>query len=128
MLLRNISLGMYYPGGSFLYRLQARTKLLIMLIFVVALIVAERSYWDFTPYLVAVTLVICGIACSGISFREMGRRLWFLLILVVLSIVIGLPAPAGASYNGRVLYTFPPLILSSTLLVGLILGALVLLL
>lgn len=123
MLLKNVSLGIYYPGVSLLHRLQARTKLLTMLIFVTALVLAGRSSWDFTPYLVAVALVICGIACSGVSFREMGRRLWLLLLLVVLSIVIGLPAPAGASYNGRVLSTFPPLILSPAFLVGLALGA-----
>lgn len=127
MLLKNISLGIYYPGVSLLHRLQARTKLLIMLIFVVALVVAEYTYWDFTPYLLAVALVICGIACSGVSFREMGRRLWLLLILVLLSIVVGLPAPVGASYNGRVLYTFPPLILSPVFLVGLVLSAALLL-
>ncbi len=127
MLLKNISLGIYYPGVSLLHRLQARTKLLIMLIFVAALVLAERSYWDFTPYLVAVILVICGIACSGISFRETGRRLWFLLLLVVLSIVIGLPAPVGASYNGRALYTFPPLLLSPAFLIGLALGTILLL-
>ncbi len=122
MLLKNVSLGIYYPGASLLHRLQARTKLLTMLIFVVALVLAGDSYWDFTPYLLAVALMLCAIACSGVSFREMGRRLWFLLILVALGIVIGLPAPAGASYNGRVLSTLPPLILSPTLLVELALG------
>jgi energy-coupling factor transport system permease protein len=127
MFLRNISSGIYYPGASLLHRLQARTKLLLMLFFVAGLVLAERSYWDFTPYLVAVALVICGVACSGTSFREMGRRLWFLLFLVVLGIVIGLPAPAGASYNGRVLYTFPPLLLSSAFLTGLALGTALLL-
>lgn len=119
MLLENISPGIYSPGSSLLHRLQARTKLLVALMFVVTLLVSGGSYWDFTPYLVTVALVICAIACSGSSLRAMGRRLWLLALLVVLSIVIGLPAPAGASAPGRVLYAFPPLFLSTALVVSL---------
>lgn len=120
MLLKNVSLGVYYPGKSLLHRLQARTKLLVMLMLVVGLVVADRSYWDFTPYFVALALVIAGIACSGVSFREMGRRLWLLLVLVVIGIMRGLPSPAGASYNGRTLMTFPALVLTPAVIDGLL--------
>lgn len=126
MLLERISLGIYYPGLSLLHRLQARTKLLATLMFVVALVVAGGSYWDFTPYLVAVALVICGVACSGSSPGAMGRRLWFLTLLVGLGIVIGLPAPVGVP--GRVLVVFPALLLSAAVLSGLLLGGALLLL
>lgn len=122
MLLENISIGTYYPGTSLLHRLQARTKLLVMLMLVVGLVIANRTYWDFTPYFVALALVIAGIACSGITFREMGRRLWLLVVFVVIGIVIGLPSPVGASYNGRTLLTFPPLILSPDLVSGLLIS------
>jgi energy-coupling factor transport system permease protein len=126
VLLENISLGIYYPGLSLLHRLQARTKLLLMLMFVVALVVAGGSYWDFTPYLVAVALVICGVSCSGSSLGALGRRLWFLALLVGLGVVIGLPAPVGVP--GRVLVIFPVLLLSLPVLLGLALaGALLLL-
>jgi energy-coupling factor transport system permease protein len=128
VLLEQVSLGVYYPGASLLHRLQARTKLLAALMFVVALVVAGGSYWDFTPYLVAVALVICGVLCSGSSLPAMGRRLWFLALLVALGIVIGLPAPAGASTNGRLLYVFPPLLLSLGVVSGLVVGSALLLL
>lgn len=121
MFLEQISIGIYVPGASLLHRLQARTKLLAMLMFVVALVVAGGTFWDFTPYLVAVALVSCAAAGAGSSLRAMGRRLWFLALLVVLSMVIGLPAPAGLP--GRVLYAFPALLLSPEVVVGLALGA-----
>lgn len=127
MLLEHISLGIYYPGGSLLHRLQARTKLLISLMFVLALVVAGGTYWDFTPYLVALALVIIGIGCSGSSLAVLGRRLWFLALLVGLGIVIGLPAPVGLP--GRALVVLPVLLLSpSVLLVLALVGGLLVLL
>ncbi|HEY1352405.1 MAG TPA: energy-coupling factor transporter transmembrane component T [Ktedonobacteraceae bacterium] len=128
MLLEQVSLGIYYPGSSLLHRLQARTKLLATLMFVVALVVAGGSYWDFTPYLVAMALVICGVLCSGSSLPAMGRRLRFLALLAALGVVIGLPAPAGISTNGRLLYVFPPLPLSAGVVLALVVGAAMLLL
>lgn len=127
MLLKNISLGVYYPGASLLHRLQARTKLLVMLILVVALVVAGRSYWDFTPYFVAFFLVICGVFCSGIALHEMVRRLWLLMVLVVFGILFGILTPVGASYSSRSLYSFPPLLLTPAFLIGLalVLGLLI---
>lgn len=119
MMLKNISLGVYYPGASLLHRLQARTKLLVLLMLVVGLLVAGHSYWDFTPYFVAFFLVLCGIFFSGISWREMARRLWFLFILVAIGIPFGILSPASASYSGRPLYVLPPLLLSPRFLDGL---------
>src|SRR5260370_478209 len=118
MLLKNISLGVSYPGSSLLHRLQARTKLLVLLIMVVALVIAGQVYWDFMPYFVAFTLVLVGFACSGISWREMWRRLWLLLVFVALSTCLGLFVPVGVRDSGRVLTVLPPLLLTPTLLAG----------
>jgi energy-coupling factor transport system permease protein len=122
MLLKNISLGVYYPGNSLLHRLQARTKLILMVIMVVGVLAADRNYWDFTPYAVAGFLVMCGVIFSGISWREMWRRIWLLFALVVLSICIGLFVPVSTSYGARPLYIFPPLLLTPGFITGFILG------
>jgi energy-coupling factor transport system permease protein len=67
MLLKNVSFGVYYPGTSFLHRLQARTKLLAMLICLGALVIDQLFFTgNFVPYLMAVLLVTCGVAVSGI--------------------------------------------------------------
>lgn len=116
MLFKNMSLGIYYPGSSLLHRLQARTKLLVMLILVVALVIAGHFYWDFTPYFVAFFLMLAGVACSGISLREMWRRLWLLFVIVALSTCLGLFVPVGLRDSGRVLYVLPALALTPALL------------
>ncbi len=120
MFLKNVSLGIYYPGNSFLHRLQSRTKLLLIFIMLLALVVAGQSYWDFTPYFVAFFLVVVGVFCSGISLREVWRRLWLLVIIVTLTTLIGLFTPASAGGSG-ILSVLPPLILSPAFFLGVIL-------
>ena len=82
-MLRNISLGVYIPGTSLLHRLQARTKLIVMLFFVVALIVSEQRVWHFAP-IIAITGFLCiAVALAGISLKELWRRTWLLFLLVI---------------------------------------------
>lgn len=129
MWLNRISLGVYYPGTSLLHRLQARTKLLVMLMLVTTLVVGRRSYWNFIPYFIAFLLAVVAVCCSGISWREMGRRLWLLLVLVVVGMGLGLLSPVGTNYSGRPLYILPPLLLSPLFLnrLALVMGLLILL-
>ncbi len=56
MMFRNISLGTYYPGNSLLHRLQARTKLLLLVWLAIFLIRANNHFWHFAPYVVLVIL------------------------------------------------------------------------
>lgn len=116
MLLKNVSLGIYYPGSSLLHRLQARTKLLLMTMMVVALIIADHTYWDFTPYVVAAALMLLGLACSGISPREMWRRLWLLVAIVTLTTALGFFVPVGIPDSGRILAVLPSLDLTPMVL------------
>lgn len=133
MFLKNVSLGMYYPGSSLLHRLQARTKLLLLLMIVAALVIADHFYWDFTPYFVAFCLVLAGIACSGIAIQELWRKFWLLFVIVALSTCLGLFVPVGLPDSGRVLFIFPALELTPSLLletacvVGLLIGTYLLL-
>ncbi|MCQ4772003.1 energy-coupling factor transporter transmembrane protein EcfT, partial [Intestinimonas massiliensis] len=56
MALKDITLGQYFPGNSFIHRLDPRTKLLFTVLYIVALFSAKRlpSY----PLLMAV-LAVC---------------------------------------------------------------------
>src|SRR5271165_4344990 len=107
MFLKNISLGIYYPGNSVLHRMQARTKLIMLIMLVVMLVVAGHFYWDFTPYFVAFALVMLGVVHSGISWSEIWRRLWLLLLIVLLSTVLALLVPASVGDGSQPLYTLP---------------------
>jgi energy-coupling factor transport system permease protein len=119
MLLKNVTFGVYYPGTSFLHRLQARTKLLAILMCLVALLTDQFFFYrHFGPYLMALFLVVCGLAFSRISVLEIARRMWLLTLIVVFSATISLLVPAKASYDGPVLYTLPPLMLTPALLIS----------
>lgn len=123
MLLKNVSFGVYYPGTSFLHRLQARTKLLALLMCLVALLLDQFFFvGNFAPYLLALLLVVGGVACSGISVLEIGRRMWLLTLIVLSGALLALLVPAGVAYAGRTLYVLPPLMLTPTLLLSAGLG------
>ena len=122
MLLKNVSFGVYYPGTSFLHRLQARTKLLAMLMCLASLLIDQFFFaGNFAPYLMALFLVVCGVACSGISFLEIGRRMWLLVLIVLFTALLALLVPAKVSYAGRTLVMLPPLMLTWNLLLGVVL-------
>jgi energy-coupling factor transport system permease protein len=125
MLLRNVSFGVYYPGTSLLHRLQARTKLLAMLMCLATLLIDQFFFaGNFAPYLMALVVVVGGVICSGISLFEIWRRMWLLTLIVLFSAVIALLVPAHVLYAGHVLFILPPLMLTPTLLISVVLGLL----
>ncbi len=123
MLFKNVSFGIYYPGTSLLHRLQARTKLLVLLMCLVALVIDQVFFkGNFVPYLMALLLVMCGVTVSGISFGEIGRRMWLLTLIVLSGALLALFVPAGVTYaRGTVLTTLPILLFTPTLLRGVVL-------
>ena len=86
--LNNVSsLGIYYPGNSILHRLQARTKLLVILFILVAYYIADQRVWHFIPYIVMGLLTLGAVWMSGVSFRHMWQRMWLLILLAVIGAV-----------------------------------------
>lgn len=81
------SLGIYYPGNSILHRMQARTKLLVMLCILVAYYIADQRVWHFMPYIVMGLLTFGAIWLSGVSFRHIWQRMWLLILLAVIGAV-----------------------------------------
>ncbi len=104
-MLSNVPLGVYLPGKTVLHRLQARTKLVLLVWLVIVLVIANQRQWHFAPYVVVLCLVFGSVALARISPREMWRRLWLLVILTFISAFFSI----FASYRGSpVLYTFGP--------------------
>lgn len=122
---KNISLGVYYPGNSLLHRLQARTKLLVMLWLVVVLVIAEQRVWHFAPYGALVLLLVLGVAASGISLLHIWQRMWLLTLLALLGIIPVLLFPGQA--DAQPLYSAGPALISYALIRLAILGYSVLL-
>ncbi|GCE21073.1 energy-coupling factor transporter transmembrane component T family protein [Dictyobacter kobayashii] len=96
-MLKNISLGIFYPGNSVLHRMQARTKLLIIVWLVGTLLIANHRQWHFASYIVTMLLVLGGMALSGLSLRDFGRRLWFLALVVFFSLFLSVFGSVGDS-------------------------------
>ncbi len=104
-MLSNVPLGVYFPGKTILHRLQARTKLVLLVWLVIVLITANQRQWHFAPYVVVLCLIFSAVALARIPPREMWQRLWLLVILAFIGAFFSL----FATYRGSpILYTFGP--------------------
>lgn len=85
-MLKDVTLGQYFPGNTVVHRLDARTKLLMTVLYIVALFTA-KSWISYS--LVAVFLVL-SVRLSKIPFRTILRGLKPILIIVILTGVLNL--------------------------------------
>ena len=78
--------GRYYPGGSFIHRLDPRLKLIINIIFIVLIFLIKHWY----DYLILGGVVLAGVLLSGVSLRFFLRglrpMLWLILFTVGLQL------------------------------------------
>lgn len=78
--------GRYYPGGSFIHRLDPRLKLVINIIFIVLIFLIKHWY----DYLILGGAVLAGVLLSGVSLRFFLRglrpMLWLILFTVGLQL------------------------------------------
>jgi len=82
-MLKDITIGQYYPGDSFLHRLDPRIKICGLIIYMVAVFLVQEL-WDYT-YILAFTALI--IAVSGIPLKVLLKGikpLWIILIFTLL--------------------------------------------
>ncbi len=83
----NIALGVYYPGSSFIHRLQARTKLLLIAWFAIFFTIANHRFWHFAPYILAIALLVSSVALARISAGYMWLRLRLLFLFALIGII-----------------------------------------
>ena len=85
-MLRDITLGQYYPVASVLHRLDPRTKLFGTMVFIISLYVAD-SIW---AYLAATVFLAAAIKISHVPFRFMVRGLKAIIFLLLISVSFNL--------------------------------------
>ena len=85
-MLRDITLGQYYPVASVLHRLDPRTKLFGTMVFIISLFVAD-SIW---AYLAATVFLAAAIKISHVPFRFMVRGLKAIIFLLLISVSLNL--------------------------------------
>lgn len=121
-MLKNISLGVYIPGNTFVHRLQARTKILLLLGCALWVVLASLREWRFAPYIAVLTSVTLATALAHVTPAEIWRRLRFLFLLLALTSVFSLSSQEG---DKRTLAALGPLVTSyGTMRQVLLIGAL----
>lgn len=85
-MLRDITLGQYYPVGSPIHRLDPRVKLMGTLVYIVAIFLAD-SIWG---YALAVAFLGMVIALSGVPVGHILKGLKAIFIIVIFTVVFNL--------------------------------------
>ena len=80
----DITLGQYYPGNSFIHRLDPRTKILTTLLLIVAVFLADSA----VAYGVLCAMTLFIIAVSGLPFMLALKSVKPLLLIIVLTLAL----------------------------------------
>ncbi len=85
-MLKDITLGQYFPGHTVVHRLDPRTKLICMVLYVVALFCAPTL----PAYLPVALFLAVSILLSGVKWRALTRGLKPVVFIVVFTAVMNL--------------------------------------
>ena len=83
-MIRDITLGQYYPADSVLHRLDPRVKLCGTLVYVISLFLFQ----SFAGYIVATVFLVSMIVLSRVPFGFMVRGLKAIFVLLILTAVL----------------------------------------
>ena len=85
-MLKDITLGQYFPGNSLAHRLDPRTKLILTVLYIVGLFCAK----SFVSYGLMVALLIFSVKVSGVKPKALFRGLKPVLIIICFTAVLNL--------------------------------------
>ena len=90
-MLKDITLGLYFPGNSFLHRMDPRMKLILCVAYIVLLFVAKGV----TSFALIVLFTAGIILVSGIQFRTIFKSLKPLIFILIFTTILNLFWNAG---------------------------------
>ena len=85
-MLKDITLGQYFPGNSLAHKLDPRTKILLTVLYIVALFCAK----SFVSYGIVALLLIAGITISGVAPKALVRGLKPILFIICFTAILNL--------------------------------------
>jgi len=85
-MLKDITLGQFFPGTSFVHRLDPRTKLLFLIVFIVALFLAV----SWISYGVMLAFLILAVAVSRIPLKALVRGMKPLVFILIFTGILNL--------------------------------------
>jgi len=99
-MIRDITIGQYYPVDSPVHRLDPRVKILASMLFIISLFVVE----DFYQYLPALFFVVLTVKVSGVPISYILKGLKPIMIILIFAFVINIFLT-----QGEVIYALGPL-------------------
>lgn len=90
-MLKDITLGQYYPADSILHKLDPRVKLSGTMIFIISLF----AFHSVSSYLVATLFLVCVIRLSKVPLRFMTRGLKAIFVLMMITILFNMILTPG---------------------------------
>ena len=97
-MIRDITIGQYYPSDSKLHRLDPRVKIVCTLLYLISLFLIQNIY----GYLVATVFLVSVIRIAKVPFRYIVKGLKPLIMLLMITVVFNL----FLTKTGRILFEF----------------------
>ena len=85
-MIRDITIGQYYPVESVIHRLDPRTKLAISFLYIISLFLANNKYM----YLLALVALVVYIGFSKVPLKFMLKGLKGIAIFILFSVVLNM--------------------------------------
>ncbi|MBC2579624.1 energy-coupling factor transporter transmembrane protein EcfT [Clostridium sp. DJ247] len=92
-MIKDITIGQYVPGESFVHKLDPRTKIIISLIYIIDLFLVD----SFKGYIFIVAFTLLSIIISKVQFTYIYKGLKPVLILVLITALINVLMTGGSS-------------------------------
>ncbi|BAH05266.1 energy-coupling factor transporter transmembrane component T family protein [Clostridium kluyveri] len=92
-MIKDITIGQYVPGDSFIHKLDPRVKILISLIYIVDLFIVN----SFKGYIFIVVFTLISILVSKVQFTYIYKGLKPIFILVLITAVLNIFMTGGAN-------------------------------
>ncbi len=97
-MIKDITLGQYFPGNTLVHRLDPRTKLILSILFIVCLFSCKGTI----PYLILTTFLATVICITKINFKLIFKSLKPILILILFTAILNI----FYTNEGRVLLSY----------------------
>ena len=91
MALKDITLGQYFPGHSLVHRLDPRTKILAVVLYIVALFLAE----SFVTYGIVFAVLALSVGISTVPVKSLVRGMKPVVFILIFTAVLNLFYTAG---------------------------------
>ena len=85
-MLKDITMGQFFPGNSLVHRLDPRTKLIMVVLYIAALFTAK----SYVSYLVMAVFLIISVRISTIKFKMLFKGLKPLIIVIAFTAILNL--------------------------------------